>query len=140
MHIPGIELGEELGRGSYSAVYRARLGDTPCAVKLPLVRGRWTRSVYREAVALARVRHPGLAGVLEVGECGELPYLAMELVEGDTLDRRLSRGPLSDDDALGIAVQLVSALRAVHRMGLVHRDVKPRNIVLGTDGKARLID
>jgi len=96
--------------------------------------------VYREAVALARVHHPGLAAVLEVGEVDGLPYLVMELVEGETLADRLFRGALGEADTLDLGVQLLSALREVHAVGLVHRDVKPANIVLTRNGRARLID
>jgi signal transduction histidine kinase/CheY-like chemotaxis protein/tetratricopeptide (TPR) repeat protein len=96
--------------------------------------------VYREAVALARVHHPGLPAVLEVGEIDDLPYIVMELVEGETLAEKLHRGPLVDDEALDLAVHLVAALGAVHSVGLVHRDVKPRNIVMQGDGRVRLVD
>lgn len=129
--IAGIELEGELGRGAHSVVYRARQNGAPCAVKLPHVKARWTRWIYREAVALARVRHPCLPAVLEVGEVGGYPYLVMDLVMGETLAERLTRGPMDEADALTIAGQLVDVLAAVHDAGLVHRDVKPRNVVLG---------
>jgi hypothetical protein len=74
--LPGIELGVELGRGAHSVVYKARHGGEACAVKLPQTRARWTREIYREAVALARVKHHALPEVLEVGEVDGLPYLA----------------------------------------------------------------
>ena len=121
-------------------VYRGRLGERACAVKLPLVGGAWTRWVYREAVALARVRHPGLATVLEVGECDGVPFIATDLVEGETLDARLRRGPLPVEQVVALGIELAAALEAVHAVGLVHRDVKPRNVVLGRDGHSRLID
>lgn len=135
-----MEIGEELGHGAYSIVYRAQQGETRCALKIPHARGRWTRWVYREAVALARVRHPGLPRVLEVGEADELPYMLMELVEGETLADRLQRGPLPPDLALDLACQLADALRVVHEVGLVHRDVKPRNVILEGGQRARLVD
>jgi signal transduction histidine kinase/predicted Ser/Thr protein kinase len=140
VRIPGVEIGEELGHGTYSIVYRAQQGETRCALKVPHTRGRWTRWVYREAVALARVKHPGLPRVLEVGEADGLPYMLMELVEGDTLADRLQRGPLPCDLTLDLACQLADALRAVHEVGLVHRDVKPRNVILETGHRARLVD
>src|SRR5580658_3842751 len=138
--IPGIELGPELGHSTYSVVYRALQGGKPCAVKVARARGRWTRWAYREAVALARVRHPGLPAVIEVGEIDDLPYLVMELVAGKTLAERLRDGPLEGDEALGLVACLVEALGAVHDAGLIHRDVKPRNIVLEPSGNVRLID
>ena len=140
VRIAGLEIGDELGHGGFSVVYRARRGDTACALKVPHVRGLWTRWVYREAVALARVHHPGLPRVLEVGEAEGLPYLLMELVEGETLAERLRRGTLPVDAVLELGCQLADALRAVHEIGLVHRDVKPRNIILDAAGKARLVD
>ena len=140
VHIPGVELGGELGRGAFSVVFRGRIDHKPCAVKVPLFRGAWTRWVYREGVALARVHHPNLPAVLEVGEVDELPYIVMELVEGENLHDRLQRGPLGHHEALDVAMHLAAALGAVHRVGLVHRDVKPQNIILGRDGGVRLVD
>lgn len=141
LHIPGIILEGELGRGANSVVYRARSADgSPCAVKLPRSRGRWTRWVYREAVALARIREPSLPAVIEVGEVDEMPYLVMELVEGETLADRLARGPMTIEHALETLATIVQTLRAVHDVGLVHRDVKPRNLVYGAGGRVRLVD
>ena len=142
LQIPGIELGVELGRSAYSVVYRAlaRQGGKPCAVKVARARGLWTRWAYREAVALARVRHPGLPAVIEVGEVDGLPYLVMELVVGKTLAERLYDGPLTWDEASALVARLAEVLGAVHGAGLVHRDVKPRNIVLEPSGNVRLID
>ena len=138
--IPGVELGEELGHGAHSTVYRARVRDLPCAVKVPRTRGRWVRWVYREAVALARVRHPALPTVMEVGEAGDVPYLVLELVEGETLTERLARGRLSEPAVVDLALTLASALAAVHDAALVHRDVKPRNIIVERSGAVRLVD
>lgn len=138
--IPDVVVGEPLGRGAYSIVHRATYKGVPCALKLPHVRGRWTRWVYREAVALARVRHPGLPKVLAVGEVDELPYLLMELVEGETLADRLAHATLERDEVLELGCQLADTLRAVHDVGLVHRDVKPRNVILQESGRARLVD
>lgn len=140
MEIPGIVLEEELGRGASSVVYRARHGEALRAVKIPRMRGRWTRWVYREAVSLARVKHPGLPAVVEVGEVDGLPYLVMDLVEGETLASRLDRGPLSEPEVVDLGVQIASMLHAVHEVGLVHRDVKPGNVILMEDGRVRLVD
>ena len=111
VNIPGITLEGELGRGAYSVVYRAQLGATRCAVKVPRVKGRWTRWVYREAVALARVRSTGLPAVLEVGEVDDLPYLVLELIEGETLAERLQRGTLSEGELLAFASHLAMTAR-----------------------------
>lgn len=137
---PRFEIGAELGHGAYSIVYEARLEGVRCALKVPRVRASWTRDVYREAVALARVRHAGLPAVLEVGETDGLPYLAMELVEGETLADKLARGPMAEGAALALCKHLVEALGAVHAAGLVHRDVKPRNLIVERTGRLRLVD
>ena len=139
-NIPGIEIGEELGHGAFSVVYRARCRGEACALKLPRSRGRWTRWVYREAVALARLRHPALPTVLEVGEVDGLPYLAMELVEGKALADRLGERRMSEPEVIDLAIRLSDTLHAVHAAGLVHRDVKPRNIVIEAGGGMRLVD
>ncbi len=139
--IPGITIEGELGRGAHSIVYRAWQGSVPCALKVPCTRARWTRWVYREAVSLARVRHPALPAVFEVGEVDGLPYLVMELVAGEMLAARLDLGPVGEGTAIKIATELAGALEAVHDAGLVHRDVKPRNILVehGT-GALKLVD
>src|SRR5258708_38212978 len=147
IRIPGFEILEELGHGTYSVVYRARRGDVFCAIKLPLrnetgiklqILGRRFR---REAVALARLRHPLLPRVMEVGMVERSPYIVMELATGETLAQRLLRGPLGEDEVLEFGCQLASALSQVHESGLVHRDVKPRNIVFDSDARQiRLVD
>src|SRR5436853_7920437 len=121
IRIPGIELLEELGHGTYSVVYRARRGDTFCAVKLPLrnetgiklqILGRRFR---REAVALARLRHPLLPRVMEVGTVGRTPYMIMELANGRTLAERLVDGPMPAPQVVELGRQLASALQQVHQ-------------------------
>ncbi len=137
--LPGFELERELGRGAHSVVFAATRHGKRCALKVPRARGAWTRWVYREAVALAKVSHPGLPAVLEVGEQDGVPYLAMELVEGETLEVALAKGIIDAKRSLGIAIELASALGAVHDAGLVHRDVKPQNVILTVVG-CRLVD
>jgi signal transduction histidine kinase/CheY-like chemotaxis protein/tetratricopeptide (TPR) repeat protein len=145
--LPNLELGFELGRGAHSVVLRGRRNGSEFAVKLPLAAGTEAerdaafRRFQREAVALARVRHPSLPAVLEVGRASGLPYLIMELVPGETLAERLARGPLPEAQVLTIAWQLADALEAIHSAGLVHRDVKARNVVFDSGtGAARLVD
>ncbi|HYV49281.1 MAG TPA: protein kinase, partial [Myxococcaceae bacterium] len=94
----------------------------------------------REAAAIARLDHPGLVKVVEVGESQGQPFLVMELVEGESLERRLQRGPLSEPELLTVAKSVSTALSEVHRHGLVHRDLKPANIILLPSGAAKVID
>jgi tRNA A-37 threonylcarbamoyl transferase component Bud32 len=137
-----------LGEGSCGAVYRARqVGiDRPIALKVPRLDGKddlaARQRFEREARALAAVDHPGVVGVHGVGHLPDgRPYLAMELIEGESLDAVIARAPLGVHRAIRIAAQLASALAAVHRRGLVHRDVKPSNLLLARDhhGDERLV-
>src|SRR5262245_4461255 len=145
--IPDLELGSELGRGAHGVVLRGVRGGRTYAVKLPLdttlpaAREVAYRRFLREAAALARVRHPSLPAVMEVGQAGDVPYLVLELSNGETLSGRLERGPLGETQVISLAAQLSSALDAIHSAGLLHRDVKPQNIVFdATSGAARLVD
>src|SRR5258706_6798187 len=145
--IPDLVLGAEIGRGSHGVVLRGLRGGKAYAVKLPLTAETRAdcESAYRrflgEAAALARARHPALPAVLEVGRAGDVPYLVMELSAGETLAERLERGPLAEWEVVSLGARILGALDAIHVAGLIHRDVKPRNIVFDGDNEAaRLID
>jgi len=97
------------------------------------------RRFVREARSAARVSHPNLCPIFEVGEEGGQPFLAMELLSGETLSARLRRGPLTPPEALDLAEDLLSALAALHDAGVVHRDVKPSNLFLTPHG-GKLVD
>ncbi len=87
--------------------------------------------MQREARAAARVRHPGVVAVHDVGEVEGRPLIVMELVEGPSLDQVLRKsGPLDPREAAGIGAKVMDALAAAHRVGVLHRDVKPGNILL----------
>lgn len=142
------ELQGVLGRGGFATVYRAYDPTTGRAVALkvlhphladdPAVRERFVR----EGQALGRVRHPNVVAVYEAGEVGRTVFLATELIEGRTLSAHCAeRGPLPFAEALAIADQIAAALEALHAAGLVHRDVKPQNVLLETaTGRAVLLD
>jgi len=147
---PGTRLGpyeiiSPLGAGGMGEVYRAR--DTrlgrDVAVKVlpqhlsanPDIRTRFER----EAKTVSSLNHPNICTLFDVGREGDTDYLVMELVEGDTLDARLRRGPLPPADLLRIGRQIADALDRAHRAQVIHRDLKPGNIMLTKSG-AKLMD
>ena len=131
------ELRRILGRGGAAVVFAAEhvLVRRPVALKLPLrtpeMRELLHARLRLETQALAHVRHPAIVDVVDAGEDGNMPYLAMELLEGRTLTGLISaRGKLEPDDAVKIGVELAEGLAAVHAAGVTHRDVKPANVLI----------
>jgi serine/threonine protein kinase/tetratricopeptide (TPR) repeat protein len=96
--------------------------------------------LINEAQAAARLDHPFVCKVYEVGEAGGQPYIAMEFIEGTTLRHRLSAGPIPIKEALRIACEIAEALDSAHKRGIVHRDLKPSNVMLTTDGHVKVMD
>src|SRR5215831_7759434 len=94
----------------------------------------------REAQVLASLNHPNIAQIYGLEETGNTRCIVMELVEGETLQERLKRGPIPLDEALPMASQIATALEAAHERGIVHRDLKPANIKLTPDGKVKVLD
>ena len=136
-------LTELLGQGGMSDVYRATDERTGLTVAVKVVRSgdpEFARRLAQEARALERLEHPGLVRLLDTGVSGAQAYLVMEFVEGSTLARILGRGPLSPTETARIGVALAGALSYAHARGIVHRDVKPANILVKADGEARLGD
>src|SRR5918996_4400979 len=140
-------VGELLGRGGMAEVYLAtdRVLDRPVAVK---ILGGWLASdgsfverFRREALAAARISHPGLVAVYDAGTEDDVQYIVMELIPGETLADVLRReGPLPADRARGIAARVGEALAVAHAAGIVHRDVKPANVMITPDGGSKLMD
>jgi tRNA A-37 threonylcarbamoyl transferase component Bud32 len=148
---PGTEVGRRyeirsvLGTGGSASVYAAWDRDLKRLVALKALRAdRMSDSAlkrFRREVAVARdADSPRLVRVYDVGEAGETVFLTMELVEGQSLRDRLGEGPLGLPEALRIAGEILRALADLHRLGIVHRDVKPGNILLGRDGMVKLAD
>lgn len=144
--IPGYHLGPELGRGGFGIVYHAvqvRL-ERPVALKVlfprlgqdPLL----TERFLREARIMGQLNHPHIVRVYDVGRVGSCVYLAMELIEGMTLEACLKNGPLPPADFFRHALQIGSALAYLHGKGLLHRDIKPANVLLDAEGNAKLAD
>ncbi|RMG13793.1 MAG: serine/threonine-protein kinase [Planctomycetota bacterium] len=135
-------LQEVLGRGGFGAVYRA--WDTqlqrPVAIKvLARAEGRALQRFAMEIRATASLRHPNLVTVYDSGIAGEHPYLVMELIEGPTLDRLAAEG-LDPLRAAEVLRDVARAVAHVHARGMLHRDIKPMNIIVPPDGTARLVD
>ncbi|HET9444097.1 MAG TPA: serine/threonine-protein kinase, partial [Acidimicrobiales bacterium] len=139
-------LGDLLGRGGMADVYDAfdeRL-ERPVAVKVlrpamaanPRVRTRFEA----EARCAARLSHPNVVAVFDTGEDAGLPFLVMERLPGETLADRLAGGPVDVGWALRVAGDVLTALHAAHTAGLVHRDVKPGNVLIARDGRAKVAD
>ncbi|WUI02134.1 cellulose binding domain-containing protein [Spirillospora sp. NBC_00431] len=137
---PGDHLGERyrldrpLGAGGMATVWRAvdLVLDRPVAVKVPKEGwpAEFTRRLRQEAKAAAGLTHPSITGVYDYGEHSRVPYVVMELLDGENLAVRLSRGPLPWREAAGVCARVADALAAAHAAGIVHRDIKPANIFL----------
>jgi formylglycine-generating enzyme required for sulfatase activity/dienelactone hydrolase len=139
------QIEREIGRGGMGVVYRAtdvRLGRAVALKVLPPEVGadpERTRRFLQEARAASALNHPHIVTIYEVDEA-PTPFIAMELVDGTPLDRRLAAGPLPIATALDYGIQIASALQAAHAAGIVHRDIKPANIVIARDGRVKVLD
>jgi tRNA A-37 threonylcarbamoyl transferase component Bud32/tetratricopeptide (TPR) repeat protein/TolB-like protein len=138
---------ERIGAGGMGVVYKARDLRLDRNVALKFISPRLSEDdvararLLTEAKAASSLDHPNIAVVHEIGEAaaGGL-FIAMGWYEGETLREKLRRGPLPVDEAVGIAGQLAGALAAAHRAGIVHRDVKPSNVVITASGVPKLLD
>ncbi|MBI4466247.1 MAG: serine/threonine protein kinase, partial [Acidobacteria bacterium] len=136
----------KLGEGGMGAVYRAQDEKLQRAVALKflpadLVADRQGRErLLKEARAASRLNHPNIATIYEVGEAGETPFIAMELVGGESLKQTLLRGALPAAQLLEVARQIAEGLNEAHQAGVLHRDIKPANIMLDTKGRVKILD
>lgn len=144
--IPGYELREEIGRGGMGVVYRAWQTSLQREVALKMILNAEFASEVNlgrfrsEALAAARLRHPGIVPVYEVGEHEGQPWFSMQYIAGSTLSQRLQQGPMAPRDAVRLMIPVVEAIGSAHREGILHRDVKPGNILIADDGTPYVTD
>jgi serine/threonine-protein kinase len=145
--IPGYKIEGVIGRGSTGVVYRARQLAVDRAVALKVLhpelagKGNAIRRLQREARTTARLTHPTIVSAIDMGETRGRWWYAMELVEGESLAERLrTKGRLSERETLKLLIPLVEALQHAHEHGVVHRDVKPANVLVDVEGRPHLVD
>ena len=141
-HLGPYDILSPLGAGGFGEVYKAkdiRLDRTVAIKILPSTDPDLKARFEREAKAIAALTHPHICTLYDVGHQNGIEYLVMEYLEGETLDKKIARGPIKIDEALKIAVEIAEALNTAHRAGIVHRDLKPANIML-TKGGVKLLD
>ena len=140
------QIRREIGRGGFGAVYEAfdpQLGRVVALKALKPgqshhpVNEEWIR---KEAEAVAKLDDPAIVTIFDVGTCPAGAYLVMELLRGETLARRIEKGPLPVDEALRIAEQMAEGLAHAHSRGVLHRDLKPANVFVCEDGRVKLLD
>jgi serine/threonine-protein kinase len=144
--VEGYEVLEELGRGGMGVVYRARQVQAGRLVALKMILagpqvgpGELTR-FRTEVTAAARLAHPGIVTVYEVGEHNGLPFFSLEYCPGGSLKQKLAGAPLPPRQAAELVADLAEAMHEAHRHEIVHRDLKPANVLLTADGKPKVAD
>jgi len=145
--IPGYKVLGKVGSGAMAVVYKARQLSLDRIVAVKILPRRYTEKAdyinrfFKEGRLAAKLNHNNIVQAIDVGEAGGLYYFVMEFVEGKTLHDDLSKGKVFDEkEALEVLIQLAHALAHAHAHGMVHRDVKPKNIMINVEGVVKLAD
>jgi len=143
--IPGYKILGKLGAGAMAIVYKARQISLDRTVAIKILPRRFSENpdyvkrFYKEGKAAAKLNHNNIVGAYDVGEAGGYHYFVMEYVEGKTLYEDLAKGKIfTEQEAVAITMQVASALEHAHAKGLIHRDVKPKNIMINSAGVVKL--
>ncbi len=141
------KLEAKLGSGGMSTVYLARDATLDRAVAVKVMHREMSEQAdqlerfRQEARAVAKLSHPNVVAVIDAGEDGGHPYIVFEYVEGETLKQRIARlGPLDTQEALAYAIEIARGLTVAHARNMVHRDIKPQNVLIDAEGRAKLTD
>jgi WD40 repeat protein len=144
--IPGYEILATLGRGGMGVVYQARQTKLGRVVALKMIlagahAGEADLARFRtEAEAIARLQHPNIVQIHEVGEQGGLPFFSLEFCGGGSLEKKLAGTPLPPREAAALVEALARAMHAAHTKGVIHRDLKPANVLFAEDGTPKITD
>jgi len=145
--IPGYKILGKLGSGAMATVFKARQLSLDRMVAIKVLPPKLSENAdyvtmfYKEGKAAAKLNHANIVQAYDVGEAGGYHYFVMEYVEGHTLFDELAEGKVFEEDqAVGMVIQVARALEHAHRQGLIHRDVKPKNIMIDDGGRVKLAD
>jgi serine/threonine-protein kinase len=145
--IPGYKVTGKLGSGAMAVVYKAKQLSLDRTVAIKVLPRRFTeksdyiKRFFKEGRIAAKLNHNNIVQAIDVGEAAGVYYFVMEYVEGKTLYDDLSRGKVFDEaEALAVVIQLAKALAHAHAHGMIHRDVKPKNVMINKDGVVKLAD
>ena len=145
--IPGYKIKKKIGAGAMATVFEARQLSLDRLVAIKVLPKRLSANAnfierfYKEGKAAAQLNHPNIVGAYDVGKAGEHHYFVMEYVDGETVyDRTVKSGRMKEAEATKIVIQVAKALQHAHERGFIHRDIKPKNIMLNRQGTAKLAD